>query len=109
MSDLSNLGVALGVGTPVGDAGALPRSISEHKNEAGETQIALAQPIEMIATSTAFPRRMASRCARLPSIMPARADWYWGTCHRAWHAPDNDPENTATSTPSSIWKRRLST
>jgi CO dehydrogenase maturation factor len=52
-----NLGVALGVGTPeLATLGALPRSILEqHKNEAGETQIALAQPIEMITTEHGIP------------------------------------------------------
>ena len=47
-----NLGVALGVRAPVlATLGSLPRSIlHQHKNEAGETHVALAQPIETITS-----------------------------------------------------------
>ena len=52
-----NLGIALGVGAPeLAALGSLPRSILEqHKNEAGETQVALAQPIEVITTEHSVP------------------------------------------------------
>lgn len=47
-----NLGVALGVAAPALEAlHGLPRTIiAQHKNEAGETEVALAEPFEAIAT-----------------------------------------------------------
>ncbi|MDP9311820.1 MAG: AAA family ATPase [Chloroflexota bacterium] len=52
-----NLGVALGVSAPaLATLHGLPRTIIEqHKNEAGETQVALAEPIEAITTQHGLP------------------------------------------------------